>query len=509
MARLNRRITASALLALCLAASACGPGEQAIPAAPESAVHSVQKRDLRVTVTEKGTLKTANQVLVRPKIPGQAKIVSLVDEGSQVQAGDVVCELDSTETLKQVQDLENRVIALRGEVAAAEAELEIQTGQNASDIRDAEQEKHFAEVELERWEKGEFVQEKSRREIRVTEAKSELERATRRFEQMPDLEKEGFVTKEQVEEERLRKVKAESEVHLATLDLESYERYEAPKAKQQRESDVRKAGEDIVRTQQRSEARLAQRKSAVERQRGELRNVEARLAEAKANLENMVIRAPSAGMVVYGDARNPWDERQVKVGESVYSGQPFLTLPDLTSMLVVVAIHEADISRIKPGQTATVAVETARERTITGKVLRVAPMAAQQNQRWGDGVKRFNVDVQIDGDVSAMKLKPGLTATVEILVEELKDVVAVPVQAVFSERGKFHVYRQSGGAVSRAAVTIERGNQQYAVVTAGLAPGDGVLLFDPTTSGDGGSPGVSAPADAKEGERKAPRGGKP
>lgn len=503
MARLTKILPAL----LSLAAAACGGQSDAIPAAPESAVHTVQKRDLRVTVTEKGTLKTANQVLVRPKIPGQAKIVSLVDEGAQVAAGDVVCELDSTETLKQTQDLENRVIALRGEVAAAEAELDIQMGQNASDVRDAEQGKRFAEIELERWEKGEYVQEKSRREIRVTEAQSELERATRRFEQMPELEKEGFVTKEQVEEERLRKVKGESEVHLATLDLRTYETYEAPKARQQRESDVRKAAEDIERTKQRAEARLAQRRSAVERQKGELRNTEARLAEARTNLENMVIRAPGPGMVVYGDARNPWEERQIKVGETVYAGQPFLTLPDLTSMLVVVAVHEADISRVKPGQTATVAVETARERSMTGKVLRVAPMAAQQNQRWGDGVKRFNVDVQLDGDVSAMKLKPGLTATVEILIDELKDVVAVPVQSVFSERGKFHVFRQSGGVVSRAPVTVERGNQQYAVVTSGVSPGDGVLLYDPAV-GDGGAPGP-APEQPKGGGEKPARGGKP
>lgn len=483
---------------------ACGESAAAPAAIAESATYKVDRRDLRVTVTEKGTLKTANQVLVRPKIPGQAKIVSLVDEGTAVQAGDVLCELDKTSVLKEVQDLESRVISLQGELTAAESELEIQISENLTSIRDAELAHHFAEIELERWEKGEHVQELTKREIRVTEATSELERQKRRYEEMPDLAKEGFVTKEQVEEERIKMVKAESELTLSRLDLENYKKYEEPKSREQKESDVRKAGEEVQRAKQRATAREAQRKSDVERQKSELGNVRVRLSEAKTELEAMVIRAPAAGMVVYGDARNPWEDRQVKVGETVYSGQPFLTLPDLSEMVVVVAVHEADISRVKPGQAATINVETVREKAITGKVVRVAPMAAQQNNRWSDGIKRFNVDVALEGDVTALKLKPGLTATCEILVEEMKGVVSVPVQSVFSQRGKFHVFQAGPEGAKRTPVEISRGNQQYVVITGGLAEGDRVLLYDPES---GGTEAVAADSSDKSGGDKA--GGRP
>src|SRR6185503_127314 len=109
-----------------------------------------------------------------------------------------------------------------GQVAAAEAELSIQLSQNEADIRDAALKHHLSELELDRFEKGEFVQEKTKRDVRVEESKSELARALRRFEEMPALLKEGFVTAEQVEEERIKKVKAESEVLLAKLDMDQF-----------------------------------------------------------------------------------------------------------------------------------------------------------------------------------------------------------------------------------------------------------------------------------------------
>lgn len=492
--------------AAALSAAACGDSAAEAALAPQSASFKVQKRDLRVTITEKGTLKTANQVLVRPKIPGQAKIVTLVDEGKQVEAGEILVELDRTDVLREVQDLENRVIALRGDFAAATAELEIQLSENSSDIRNTELKLRFAEIELERWRSGTDVEERARRDVRVTVATSELERAERRFAQMPDLQKEGFVTKEQVEEERIGVLKADSEVRLAALDRDNYAKFTSPKDREQREADLRDAGLEVERAKQRSAAREAQRRSAVERQKSELGNTEARLAERRETLANMTIRAPAPGLVVFGDARNPWEDRAVKVGETVYSGQAILTLPDLASMVVAVAIHEADIARVKPGQKAYITVETAREQAIEGRVAKIAPVAAQANMRWSDGVKRFNVDVTIDGDVRALQLKPGLSGKVEIVLDELKGVLGVPQQAVFSQRGKFHVFRRKSGSYERVAVEIDPGNTQYVVVKSGIAEGDELLLYDPESAGGASvSSEAAAPAQGDRApEKRAP-----
>ncbi len=492
----------AALTLFALVAAACGGDAGAD--VPDIAAFHVTKRDLRVTVSEKGALKARNQILVRPNIPGTAKIVTLVDEGVAVKAGDVLCELDSTDLLKEIEDLRNRTIQLEGEVKAATAELDIQLSQNEADVRDAELKLKFAEIELERFEKGEYVQEKTRRETRVAECESSLERAQRKYDQMPALLEEGFVTTEQVEEERINLVKAKSDLELARLDVQTYLVYEAPKARQQREADVHNAGLEVERTKQRALAREGQRRAELDRQRSEHGNVEARLAERQEVLANMVIRAPGPGIVIYGDARNPWDEREIKVGENVYSKQAFLTLPDLREMQVLVAVHEADIARIEVGQRAFVVVETARGSTLEGEVTRVAVVPQTQRRRWGDDTKRFEVEVSLQGDLANMELKPGLTSRVEILVGELKGVVAVPAQCVFAERGKYWVFRKSGSGYERLAVEIAPGNSQYVVVTKGLAEGEDVALYNPEKAAEGG--GAGGQPGAPEG---APEKGRP
>jgi HlyD family secretion protein len=473
---------------------AVGCSDAAAKSAPVSdvAVFRVERRDLKATVSEKGTLKAANQILVKPEIPGQAKIVSLVEEGTVVKEGDVLCELDRTETTKQVEELANRVIQLQGQLAAAEAELSIQLSQNEADVRDATLKHHLAELEMDRFEKGEFVKEKTSRELKMEESKSELARATRRYDEMPALHKEGFVTSEQVEEERIKKVKAESDVLLARLDMDMYLLWAAPKDREQKQADLRNTKLEIDRAKERAKAREAQKRADFERQKSELENVKTSLETAQKVLSKMTIKAPGPGLVIFGDQRNPWNDMEVKVGEMVYSGQTFMTLPDLSEMQAVVAIHEADIARVKIGQKAFVAVESATETPVEGEVIKVAQVTSQ-GRHWGDDSKRFNVEVALRGDIKALKLKPGTTARVEVQIGEKKDVLAVPVQSVFAQRGKFYAFKRSGGATSRVEVEIEDGNAQFAVVKSGLAVGDEVLLYNPEAA-DGAA--QAAPADA-------------
>jgi HlyD family secretion protein len=223
--------------------------------------------------------------------------------------------------------------------------------------------------------------------------------------------------------------------------------------------------------------------------------VKSSLAKARDVLAKMTIRAPGPGLVIYGDQRNPWDEREIKVGEMVYSGQPFLTLPDLSEMQAVVSIHEADISRIHTGQKAFVVVESSNETPIDGEVVKVAPVAASSGRRWGEDSKRFNVDIALRGEIASLKLRPGLTARVEIQIGEKKGVLAVPAQAVFAQRGKFFVFKRQGDAASRTEVEIEDGNAQFSVVKSGLADGDLVTLYNPEAA-DGSSAAAAAPEAA-------------
>ena len=137
------------------------------------------------------------------------------------------------------------------------------------------------------------------------------------------------------------------------------------------------------------------------------------------------------------------------------------------------------------------------------------PDAASSGRRWGEDSKRFNVDIALRGDIAALKLKPGLTARVEIQTGEKTGVLAVPAQSVFAERGKFYVFKKSGKTAARTEVEIEDGNAQFSVVKSGLAEGDEVMLYNPEatdgSSAAAASPEAAAPkAAAEKGSRGKP-----
>ena len=140
----------------------------------------------------------------------------------------------------------------------------------------------------------------------------------------------------------------------------------------------------------------------------------AALRAAQVDLDHTYIRAPLNGVVI---ARN------VDVGQTVAASLQaptlFLIAEDLTKMQVDTNVDEADISRIQVGREATFTVDAFPEEVFTGQVVQIrqAPIV-QQN------VVTYNVVVAVANP--DLKLKPGLTANVKILVSKRANVLKIP-----------------------------------------------------------------------------------
>ena len=96
-----------------------------------------------------------------------------------------------------------------------------------------------------------------------------------------------------------------------------------------------------------------------------------------------------------------------------------------------------------------------------------------QGSWYNSDTKMYETIVTIDEDVE--DLKPGMTAVVEIHVDELQDVLAVPVQAVVQEQKSTFVYVQRNGP-ERQEIEVGGTNDKLVEVTAGLSEGDLVVL---------------------------------
>ncbi len=177
--------------------------------------------------------------------------------------------------------------------------------------------------------------------------------------------------------------------------------------------------------------------------------------------------------------------RPVSVGQAVAgsggfsSGTEVLTIANLNDMIINAHINQADVSRLRVGQEVTAHVEAVPGLKVTGIVERVAPQATFKNN-----IKGFAVRITIrEPD---RRIRPGMTANIEIPVSSVANVVAVPLAAVFTEQNpdtqetERYVYVKRPDGVEQRPVQIGISDFFYAEVQKGLTPGEVVLLELPS-----------------------------
>jgi RND family efflux transporter MFP subunit len=176
--------------------------------------------------------------------------------------------------------------------------------------------------------------------------------------------------------------------------------------------------------------------------------------------------------------------RPVSVGQAVSgsggfnSGTEVLTIANLTDMIINAHINQADVARLSAKQEVDVQVEAVAGLKMVGKVERIAPQATIKNNIKGFAVRILlqNVDARV---------RPGMTANIQIPVAAADDVVAVPLAAIFTERNpsthqtERFVYVAKSERFERRPVQIGVSDYFYAEVQQGLAPGEVVTLEQP------------------------------
>jgi HlyD family secretion protein len=197
----------------------------------------------------------------------------------------------------------------------------------------------------------------------------------------------------------------------------------------------------------------------------DIRAAQARVDAAQATLELARITAPFAGTLTMID---------VKEGDSVTPGTPAFRLDDLSKLLVDVELSEVDINRVKLGQPVTLNFDAILDRDYTGEVTEIGQVGNS-----AQGVVNFPVVVELKDHGEA--IKPGMTAAVNILVEQIENALQVPNRAVRVIDGQRVVYIMKNGQPTPVAIQLGASSDLYSEVTEGeINPGDEVVLNPPS-----------------------------
>lgn len=455
---------------------------EAVAAAPASSRAKVTRGDLRIVIEENGYLTAKNNVKISPKFKGQGTITVLVDEGKSVVPGDVLIEFDKTQLETQISELENQLSQYEIEHEAAKADLEIQERDNQAVIEKAELTLQFAKLTLERYEQGDAPNELRKLNLAAEKAASEFARAQERFQQVPDLVASGFLTRVQEEEERIRLREAEIGDENAKKDLDLYQTYTTRMDLKKKETEVKDAERELENARKKADINLKGKQAALAQRERQVTSTKNRLDQQRVELGYYTIKAENAGIVHYGDPANPWWRDEIKVGSTVYQGRALITIPDLSSMQVLLQIHEADIAQIVKDLPVIVTVDVRKGESFPGKITEIASVATSAN--WTDeSNKTFKVEVTLDAPTADMRA--GVTAKAEIEVATLKDVLQVPIHAIVPEGDRHLAFVVQGSALEERAVKIGKNNAHHVEVLEGLREGEEILLYDPRKAGEG------------------------
>ncbi|MCH8965081.1 MAG: efflux RND transporter periplasmic adaptor subunit [Planctomycetes bacterium] len=434
------------------------------------------RKNFKVILQEKGELKASSSIDIKSEVGGRSTIISLVPEGSSVKKGDLLVELASDEIEERVQGEKIQVAAAEATFESAERQLEILKGQNESNIRKGELKLRLAKLDLEKYELGEWPKQKQDAEFRIESAEKEHERAKSDFEYSKTLYKKKFITKSEYDRDEFAEYGAQVELQKAERDLEILEKYTHVKDLEQKTSDVSEAEKELERVKQEADNKLSEKQVAVQARRDELALKQQRLNKLEEKMAKTKIFAPADGLVVYGGGGNRWMGRDdaIKEGAEVFERQTIMQLPDTSEMKVIVRIHEAQTDKIRLDQEAIIEVEGISDRKFTGRITKIAVLADSQNRWLNPELKEYETEITINE--SDPLLKPGVTARVEILVSELTDVVAVPVQSIYSKMHKSFVFVGHKDDAEPIEVQLGLASDEFVEIKSGLEPGQEVLL---------------------------------
>lgn len=207
--------------------------------------------------------------------------------------------------------------------------------------------------------------------------------------------------------------------------------------------------------------------SAVSAAQRSLASAQANLDQANAKAAGRTVTAPSSGSIVELNAKvGATVTGGMIMGESDTSGgKQCMQIADLSKMKVTVQVGEKDIAKIAVGQSANVTYPAFPDIVSQGTVTAIASVA-NSDSNYGGGSVTFNVDILIEAPDG--RLKPGMTAEVSVVTEQLEDVVMVPTMALMTEDGEnyyVNVATDAEGKKSRRVkVTVVTQNDNEAVV---------------------------------------------
>ena len=197
------------------------------------------------------------------------------------------------------------------------------------------------------------------------------------------------------------------------------------------------------------------------------------LRRAEQNVEKMTVRAPMDGIVVMGSIVRNGEFGQIREGDQIFAGQPFLSIVDPRSMVLNATVNQVDGEKLRLGMKAAVRLDAYADVSLPGTLTGIGAMAKTSTFRAGY-VGEIPIRIRIDR--LDPRLLPDLTGSAEVVLQSETNAVIAPRAAIFEEDGREVVYVKTADGWVKRPVQLGLESNTAAAVHDGLQRGD-IIAF--------------------------------
>jgi len=400
-------------------------------------------------IVQKGTIECASNVEVKCEVDARGfwftNILEVVPEGTHVEAGDFLLQLDSS-PLEELL-VRQEIVCSQYEAALIRTETWLET----------------CKVSLQEYVDGLLPRDEQKLGHALDRAKEKLRQATVTLEASEAMFRRGYVTQIALEADEYAAEKARVEFETAQTKLDVLKNYKSKKRLNDLQSYLAVA-----------EASVRWRRHIYDLAVKELENLKQQIA-------NCTITAPSAGQVVHAHLHHNGHSHLIEPGAFVWRKRVLIRLPNSTEMHAKVHIPETKVVQVHEGQKVRIHCEALPAIELTGTVQLIDEFPAPM-EHWGPQIKCYETAISIDRDsivAAGVDLRPGLTAEVTVEIDEQAERMMLPLQAILKHGGKsyclthdrsgFHPHEVQTGAANGKFVVIHEGIAEHQELVLGAA----------------------------------------
>jgi len=442
---------------------------------------AARKAPFLISVQVAGHVDSSGNATLSCLVEGSTTIISIVPEGTMVKKGDVVCELDSSALREKYTLQEIKSSQADAALVTAEKNLEILLRQNETDIEAVKLKMRLADLDLDKFENGEYPKSVNMLGGNVAIAEEDLLRIKESYELTKLQVKKGARTQNDLESERIAVKQAELKLKTAVEELKVLKEFDYNRRIAELKANAQEFKRELARTQIKCDAAVVQGNEDIKTKKLTAEAEKTTLDRWQKQILACTMHAPQDGEVVYANLQNNNSRggstpETISEGAQVRERQAIINLPDVTQMKVDCRIHESQIAAVRRGLPVRVRMEAFPDRPFNGIVTEVSSVPI--TGRWPNmDLREYDTEIKLTDDVEILRtLRPGLTAQVEILVDNREDVLQVPVQSIVSVAGKqFGFVLKEDGPQQRDLV-VGQSNLTHVEIKGGLEAGERVVM---------------------------------